>query len=175
MPSSVGGGVEERTGVVTPNENAGFVTSTDAGVPKENPPVLAVGLVSDCVAGDPNERSVGALAVAVVEEPNVKPVDVAASSLASGGVAEEAPSVNKFLAGVERGAVIVSLVCWSKENVDNLGNLGASAGSAGSDTEAGINEGLCAREKPGFKGSTLSAAAGFVTFGKNGAVIASTD
>ncbi len=121
MPSSVGGGVEERTGVVTPNENAGFVTSTDAGVPKENPPVLAVGLVSDCVAGDPNERSVGALAVAVVEEPNVKPVDVAASSLASGGVAEEAPSVNKFLAGVERGAVIVSLVCWSKENVDNLG------------------------------------------------------
>jgi hypothetical protein len=127
MPSSAGGGVEERTGVVIPNENGGFVTSADAGVPKENPPVLAAGLVSDCVAGEPNESPVSALAEAVVEEPNANPVDVTAGFSAVGGVVEEVPNVNKFLAGVEDAAVVVSLAGWSKEKgVDNLGGLGAS-------------------------------------------------
>jgi hypothetical protein len=175
MPSSAGGGVEERAGVVTPNENGGFVASADAGVPKENPPVLAAGLV--CVAGEPHESPVGALAGAVVEEPNVNPVDVTAGFSAVEGVVEEAPNVNEFLAGVEGAAVVVSLAGWSKEKgVDNLGGLGALVGGAGSDTDTGINEGLGASEKPGFNGSTLSAAAGFVTFGKeNGAFEGSAD
>jgi hypothetical protein len=57
-----------------------------------------------------------------------------------------------------------------------LGGLGASVGGTASDTDTGINEGLGARENPGFNGSTLSPAAGFVTFGKeNGAVIVSAD
>ena len=127
MPSSAGGGVEERTGVVTPNENSGFVASADAGVPKENPPLLAAGLVSDCVAGEPNESSVGALAGAVAEEPNVNPVDVTAGFSAVGGVVEEVPNVNKSLAEVEGAAIVVSLAGWSKEKgVDNLGGLGVS-------------------------------------------------
>jgi hypothetical protein len=153
MPSSASGGVEERTGVVTPNENAGFVESADA---KENPPVLPAGLVSDCVAGEPNESPVSALAEVVVEE---------------------APNVNMFLTGVGDAAVVVSLAGWSREKgLDNLGDLGASVGGAGSDTDTGINEGLGARENPGFNGSTLSAAAGFVNFGKEkGAVEASGD
>ena len=177
MPSSAGGGVEERTGVVTPNENGGFVASADAGVPKENPPVLAAGLVSDCVAGESNESPVSALAGAVLEEPNVNPVGVTAGFSAVDGVVEEAPNVNKFLAGVEAAAVVVSLTGWSKEKgVDNLAGLGALVGGAGSDTDTGINEGLCAREKPGFNDSTLSVAVGFVGFGKEkGAVGGSTD
>jgi hypothetical protein len=177
MPSSAGGGVEERTGVVTPNENAGFVASPDAGVPKGNPPVLATGLVSDCVAGEPNESPVSALAGAVVEEPNVNPVDVTAGFSAIEGVVEEAPNVNMFLAGVEGAAVVFPLTGWSKEKgVDNLGCLGASVGGADSDTDIGMNEGLGAREKPGFNGSTLSAAVDFVAFGKEkGAVEASAD
>ncbi len=57
-----------------------------------------------------------------------------------------------------------------------MGGLGASVGGAGSGTDTGINEGLGARDNPGFTGSTLSPAAGFVTFGKeNGAVIVSAD
>jgi hypothetical protein len=177
MPSSAGGGVEERTRVVTPNENAGFVASADAGVPKENPPVLAAGLVSDCVAGEPNESPVSALAGVVVEEPNANPVDVTAGFSAVDGVVEEAPNVNIFLAGVEGAAVVVSLAGWSKEKgVDNLGGLGPSVGGAGFDTDTGINEGLGARKNPGFNGSTLSAAAGFANFWKEkGAVEASTD
>ena len=173
MPSSAGGGVEERTGVVTPNENAGFVA--DAGVPKENPPVLAAGLVSDCVAGELNESPVSAPAGAVVEESNANPVDVTAGFSAVDGVVEEVPNVNIFLAGVEGAAVVFSLAGWSKEKgVDNLGALGPSAEGAGSDTDAGVDKGLGARENPGFNGSTLSAAAGFVDFGKEkGAVEAS--
>jgi hypothetical protein len=177
MPSSASGGVEERAGVVTPNENAGFVASADAGVPKENPPVLAAGLVSDCVAGEPNESPVTALAEVVVEEPSVNPVDVTAGFSAIEGVVEEAPNVNMFLAGVEGAAVAFSLAgCSREKEVDNLEDLGASVGGAGSDTDTGINEGLGARENPGFNGSTLSAAAGFVNFGKEkGAVEASAD
>lgn len=176
MPSSAGGGVEDRTGVVTPNENAGFVASADAGVPKENPPELAVGFVSDCVAGEPNETPVSALAGDVVEEPNVNPVDGVGFSAVE-GVLEEAPNVNMFLAGVESAVVVVSLASSSKEKgADNLGGLGASIGGVGPDTDAGINEGLDAREKPGFDGPTLSVVAGFVAFGKEKrAVEASTD
>jgi hypothetical protein len=163
MPSSVGGGVEERTGAVTPNENGGFVASADAGVPKENPPELVAGLVSGCVAGEPNESPMTALAGAVVEESNVNPVDVTADFSAVEGVVEEAPNVNKFLAGVEGAAVAVSLAGWAKENgVDNLGGLGGPVGGAGSDTDTGINEGLGVREKP----ATLSVAAALVAFGK---------
>ena len=101
---SAGGGVKERTGVVTPNENAGFdaLESAGAGVPKEKPPVLAAGLVSDCAAGEPNESPVGVLAVVV------NPIDVTARFSAAEGV-EEAPNVNLFLAGVEGAAVAVSL------------------------------------------------------------------
>lgn len=174
MPSSAGGGVEERTGVVTPNENAGFVAS---GVPKEKFPVLAAGLVSDCVAGEPNESPVTALAGVVVEELRVKPVDVTAGFSAVEGVVEEAPNIKMPLAGVEGAAFVVALAGWSKEKgVDNLGGLGASVGGAGSDTDTGINEGLGAREKPGFNGSTLSSAAAFVDFGKEkGPVEASAD
>lgn len=177
MPSSTGGGVEERTGVVTPNENAGFVASADAGVPKENPPESVGGFVSDCVAGGPNETPVSALAGVVVEEPNVNPVDVTAGFSAFEGVLEEAPNVNMFLAGVEGAVLVVSLAGSSKEKgVDNLGGLGASFGGAGPDTDTGINEGLGAREKPGFDGPALSVVAGFVTFGKEKrAVEASTD
>ena len=176
MPSSAGGGVEERTGVVSPNENAGFVASADAGAPKENPPVLATGLVSDCMAGEPNESPVIALAGAVVEELRVNPVDVTAGFSAIEGVVE-APKVNMVLAGVEGAAVVVPLAGWSKEKgVDTLGGLGASVGGAGSNTDIGFNEGLGAREKPGFNGSTPSDAAGFVTFGKEKrAVEASAD
>jgi hypothetical protein len=49
MPSSTGGGVKERSGVATPNENDGFdaFESTGAGVPKEKPSVLTAGLASD--------------------------------------------------------------------------------------------------------------------------------
>ena len=167
MPSSAGGGVEERAGVVTPNENGGFVASVDAGVPKEKPPVLTVGLVSDCVAGEPNESPVGPLAGTVVEEPNVNPLDVIAGFSTVEGVVEEAPNVNTFLAEVEGGAVAFSLAGWLKEKgVDNLARLGASVGCADSDTDTGINEGLGAREKPGFNGPTLSTATGFVTFEK---------
>jgi len=174
MPSSAGGGVEERTGVVTPNENAGFVASADGAGPKENPPVLTAGLVSDCVAGEPNESPVSALAGVVVEEPNVNPVDVTAGFSAVEVVVEEELNVKTFLAGVEG---VVSLDGWSKEKgVDNLGGLGASVGGAGSDTDTGIKEALGAREKPGFNDSTLSAAAGFVTFeNKKGAVETSAD
>jgi hypothetical protein len=128
------------------------------------------------VADEPNEGPVSALAGVVVEEPNLNPVDVTAGFSAVEGVVEEAPNVNMFLAGVE-GAAVVSLAGWSKEKgVDNLGGLDASVGGAGSDTDIGINEGLGAREKPGFNGSALSAAAGFITFGKEkGAVEASAD
>jgi hypothetical protein len=113
----------------------------------------------------------------VVEEPSVNPVDVTAGFSAIEGVVEEAPNVNMFLAGVEGAAVVVSLAGWSREKgVDNLGGLGASVGGAASDTDTGINEGLGARENPGFNGSTLSVAAGFVNFGKEkGAVEASAD
>lgn len=56
-----------------------------------------------------------------------------------------------------------------------MGGLDASAESVGSDTDTGINE-LCAREKPGFSGPALSAAAGVAAFGKEkGVVIASAD
>jgi len=177
MPSSAGGGVEERAGVVTPNENAGFVASTDTGVPKENPPVQPAGLVSDCVAGEPNESPVSALEGVVVEEPRVNAVDVTADFSAIEGVVEEAPNVNKFLAGFKGAVVFVSLPGWSKEKgVDNLGGFGASVGGVGSDPDTGISEGLGAREKPDFSGSTLSAATGFVTFEKDeGAVEASAD
>jgi len=117
---------------VTPNGNAGFVASTDAGVPKENPPVLAAGLASDCVAGEPNESPVSALAGVVVEEPSDKPVDVTAGFSAVEGVVEEAPNVNMVLAGFEGAAVVVSLAGWSREKgVDNFGALGASVGGAG--------------------------------------------
>jgi hypothetical protein len=111
MPSSAGGGVKERIGVVTPNENPGFGASerVGAGVPKEKPPVLAAGLVSDCAAGEPNGSPVGALAGAVVEEPSVNPIDVTTGFSAVEGAAEEAPNVNIFLAGVEGAAVVVSL------------------------------------------------------------------
>ena len=126
MPSSAAGGVEERTGVVIPNENGGFDTSVDAGVPKENPPVLAAGLVSDCVAGDPNESPVTALPEAAFEEPNVNPLDVTAGFSAVGGVVDEVPNVNKLLPELE-GTAVVSLTGWSKEKgVDNLGGLGAT-------------------------------------------------
>jgi hypothetical protein len=112
MPSSAGGGVKERTGVVTPNENPDFDASerVGAGVPKEKPPVLAAGLVSDCAAGEPNESPVGAPTGVVVEEPSVNPIDVTAGFSAVGGVVDEAPNVNIFLAGVEGGALAVSLV-----------------------------------------------------------------
>jgi hypothetical protein len=109
MPSSASGGVEERTGVVTPNENAGFVASADAGVPKENPPALAAGLVSDCVADEPNESPVSALAGVVVEEPSLNPVEITAGFSTVEGVVEEAPNVNMFLAGIKGVAVVVSL------------------------------------------------------------------
>lgn len=177
MPSSTGGGVEGRTGVVTPNENAGFVASADAGVPKENPLVLAAGLASDCVAGEPNERPVSALAGVAVEEPNVDPVDVTARFSTVEGVVEEAPNLNMFLSGVKRAADVVSLAGWSKEKgVDSLAGLGASLEGAGSDTDTAVNDGPGAREKPGFSGSILSAAAAFGTFGKEkGAVDPSAD
>jgi len=112
-----------------------------------------------------------------VEEPNANPVDVTAGFSAADGVVEEVPNVNTFLAGVEGAAVVVSLTGRSKEKgVDDLGGLGPSVGGAGSDTVTGINEGLGARENPGFNGSTLSAAAGFPNFGKEkGAVEASAD
>lgn len=111
MPSSAGGGVEERTGVVTPNENAGFGTSESAGagVPNKKPPVLVAGLVSDCAAGKPNESPVGTLVGAVVDEPSVKPLDITADFSAVEGVVEEAPNVKIFLAGVEGATVPVSL------------------------------------------------------------------
>jgi hypothetical protein len=89
-----------------PNENGGFVASADASVPKENPPVLAAGLVSDCVAGEPNESPVSALVGAVVEEPNVNPVDVTAGFSPVGGVTEEVPNVNKLLAEVVFGLLV---------------------------------------------------------------------
>jgi hypothetical protein len=89
-----------------PNENGGFVASADASVPKENPPVLAAGLVSDCVAGKPNESPVSALVGAVVEEPNVNPVDVTAGFSPVGGVTEEVPNVNKLLAEVVFGLLV---------------------------------------------------------------------
>jgi len=110
MPSSAGGGVEERTGVVAPNGNAGFASvRADAGVPKENSPALAAGLVSVCVAGEPNESPVGALARVAAEEPTVNPVDVTAGFSAVVGVVKEGPNVNMFFAGVEGTAVVVSL------------------------------------------------------------------
>ena len=112
MPSSAGGGVKERSGVVTPNENPGFDAFESAGVgaPKEKPSVLAAGLASDCAAGGPNESPVGALVGVVVEEPRVNPIDVTAGFSAVKGVVEEVPNVNRFLAGVESTAVAVSLV-----------------------------------------------------------------
>jgi hypothetical protein len=179
MPSSAGGGVKERTGVVTPNENAGLDASESAGaaVPNEKPPVLVAGLVSDCVAGEPNESPVGTLAGVVVEEPSVNPIDVTAGFSAIVGVVEEAPNVNILLAGVEGATTAVSLAGWSKEKgVDDSRGLDASVGSVGSDTDTGINEGPCAREKPGFNGPALSAAAGVAIFGKEkGVVITSAD
>jgi hypothetical protein len=178
MPSSAAGGVNERTGVV-PNENAGFDASESAGtgVPKEKPPVPAAGLDSDCAAGEPNESPVGALAGVVVEEPSVNPIDVTADFSAVEGVVEEAPNVNIFLAGVEGAAVAVSLAGWSKEKgVDNSDGLDALVGSVGSDTDTGINVGLCARGKLGFNGPGLSTAADVATFGKEkGVFIASAD
>ena len=100
IPSSAGGGVTLRAGVVASKENAGFDASESegAGVPNENPPVLAAGLVSDCEAGEPNKIPVGALAGVVVEEPNVNPVDATVGFSAFEGVVEEAPSVNILLA-----------------------------------------------------------------------------
>ena len=54
--------------------------------------------------------------------------------------------------------------------------LDTSVGGAGSDADTGINEGLCAREKPGFNGPAFSAAADVATFGKEkGGVIVSAD
>jgi hypothetical protein len=111
MPSSAGGGVKERSWVVTPNENPGFdaFESVGAGVPKENPSVLAAGLASDCAAGGPNESPVGALVGVVVEEPRVNPIDVTAGFSTVDGVVEGVPNVNIFLAGVGSPAVAVSL------------------------------------------------------------------
>lgn len=44
------------------------------------------------------------------------------------------------------------------------------------DTDVDVNMELCPSEKPGFKGSTLSARAGFTTFGKEkGVVVTSVD
>jgi hypothetical protein len=96
---------------VTPNENAGFDASerAGAGLPKENPPLLTAGLVSDCAAGGPNESPVGALAGVVVEEPSVNPIDGTAGFSDVEGVVEEAPNVNIFLAGVEGATAPVSL------------------------------------------------------------------
>jgi hypothetical protein len=177
MPSSAGGGVKERSGVVTPNENPGFgaFERAGAGVPKEKPSVLAAGLTSDCAAGGPNESPVGAPVGVMVEEPRVNPTGVIAGFSAVEGVVGEVPNVKIFLAGVESTAVAVSLAGGSKEKaVDNLGGLGASVRGAGSDT--GINEGLCARENPDFNGSALSAAADLANFGKaKGVVVASAD
>lgn len=60
--------------------------------------------------------------------------------------------------------------------MDDLGGLDASVGSPGSDTDTGTIEGPCAREKPGFNGPALSAAASVAIFGKEkGVAIASVD
>jgi IMP dehydrogenase/GMP reductase len=61
------------------------------------------------------------------------------------------------------------------KGVDDLGGLDASAESAGSDTDTGINEGLCAREKPGLNAPVLSAAAVAAFEKEKGVVIASSD
>jgi hypothetical protein len=49
---------------------------------------------------------VSALVGAVVEEPNVNPVDVTAGFSPVGGVTEEVPNVNKLLAEVVFGLLV---------------------------------------------------------------------
>jgi len=173
IPSSAGGGVTVRVGVAVPNENAGFdaFAGAGAGVPNEKPPVLATALVSDCGAGEPNESPVGALAGVVVEGPKVNPVDVPVGFSAVEGVVEEAPNANILLAGVEGAAVAVCLAdCSNEKGVDDPGGLDDSVESADADVE--VNEGLCASEKPGFKGSTLSAGANVAIFGNENEAVA---
>jgi hypothetical protein len=164
----VGGGVRGRAGVEVPNGNAGFDASrAGAGAPNEKVPALDAGLDSDCAVDELNKSPVGALAGGAVEGPNVNPVDATADFSAVEGVVEEAPNVNMLLAGAEGSSGAVSLVGRSKVmGADDVGGLDASAGSADPDTDVDINLGLGASEKPGFKGSTLSAGAGVATRGK---------
>jgi hypothetical protein len=112
IPSSAGGGVTVRVGVVVPKENADFDASDVevAGAPNENPPILAGGLISDCETGELNKSPVGALAGVEVEGPKVNPVDVTVGFSAFEGVVEEALNVNMPLAGVESAAAAVCLV-----------------------------------------------------------------
>ncbi len=169
MPSSADGGVRGRAGADVPNAKAGFDVSDGAGpgVPNENPLVLAAGLVSDWTAGESNKNPLGAPAGVV--EPNAKPPDAAPdfSTGAVGGVAEEAPNVNRLFAGVAGGAeegVPDSLVDWLKEK-GALGGLEASVTGAVAGKDAEVKAGL-ETERAGFRSCSASAGVGVFAWGK---------
>jgi len=55
--------------------------------------------------------------------------------------------------------------------VDDPAGFGDLVGSADPEADVDVNEGLCASEKPGFKGSTLSVGANVATFGNEKEVV----